>query len=61
MSGFQVTMVSDGRTDGQVQIYWTPQEPPLKPWSHKKTLNITRKKQQQQQQKQKTNTFQKKH
>ena len=53
MSGFQVTMVSDGRTDGQVQIYWTPQEPPLKPWSHKKTLNITRKKQQQQQ-KQKT-------
>ena len=40
MSGFQVTMVSDGRTDGQVQIYWTPQEPPLKPWSPKKILTL---------------------
>ena len=36
-------MVSDGRTDGQVQIYWTPQEPPLNPWSHKKTLTLREK------------------
>ena len=57
MSGFQVTMVSDGRTDGQVQIYWTPQERPLKPWSPKKILTLQEKNNTNNK---KTNKFQKK-
>ena len=50
-------MVSDGRTDGQVQIYWTPQEPPLKPWSPKKILTLQEKNNKNNK---KTNKFQKK-